>query len=146
MKKYSTHQCFYIPLMLFDSVYRKNGNYYPEMLLEKFGQSFFWRRIINFGFWGFGNTFWNIRKFRFLKYNFLTFFRVFVFWNIRKAFFWKNIGRCFGVFISWNINKAFFSGNIRNFIMLEILEIILEIFWKYKKFFRVSVSWNISNF
>ena len=25
-------QCFYIPVILFDSVYRKDGNYYPKVL------------------------------------------------------------------------------------------------------------------
>ena len=38
--------------MLFDSVYRKNGNYYPEMLLEKFGQSFFFETYNKFWFLG----------------------------------------------------------------------------------------------
>ena len=29
-------QCFYILVILFDSVYRKDGNYYPKVFLEKF--------------------------------------------------------------------------------------------------------------
>ena len=45
-------QCFYIPVILFDSVYRKDGNYYPKMFLEKCIHNFFWRSIINFGFFG----------------------------------------------------------------------------------------------
>ena len=28
-------QCFYIPVMLIDSVYRKDENYYPKVILEK---------------------------------------------------------------------------------------------------------------
>ena len=28
-------QCFYIPVMLIDSVYRKDENYYPKVFLEK---------------------------------------------------------------------------------------------------------------
>ena len=28
-------QCFYILVILFDSVYRKDGNYYPKEFLEK---------------------------------------------------------------------------------------------------------------
>ena len=31
-----TFQYFYIPVLLFDSVYRKNEKYYPKMSLEKF--------------------------------------------------------------------------------------------------------------
>ena len=30
-----TFHCFYIPEILLDSVYRKDGNYYPKMVLEK---------------------------------------------------------------------------------------------------------------
>ena len=29
-------QCFYIPLILTDSVYRKDKNYYPKVFLEKY--------------------------------------------------------------------------------------------------------------
>ena len=36
-------QCFYIPVILFDSVHRKDGNYYPEVFLEKFIHNLFWR-------------------------------------------------------------------------------------------------------
>ena len=34
-------QCFYIPVILFDSVYRKDGNYYPKVFLEKLFYNFF---------------------------------------------------------------------------------------------------------
>ena len=34
-------QCFYIPVILFDSVYRKDGNYYPKVFLEKCIYNFF---------------------------------------------------------------------------------------------------------
>ena len=34
-------QCFYIPVILFDSVYRKDGNYYPKVFLEKRIYNFF---------------------------------------------------------------------------------------------------------
>ena len=76
-------QCFYIPVILFDSVYRKDRNYYPKVFLEKFIYNFFWRSIINF--WGFGSSSCNIRKFCFLKYK--EVFRVSVFQSIRTAFF-----------------------------------------------------------
>ena len=33
--------CFYIPVILFDSVYRKDENYYPKAFLEKFIYNFF---------------------------------------------------------------------------------------------------------
>ena len=45
-------QCFYIPVILFDSVYGKDGNYYPKAFLGKFIHKFFWRSIIKFWFWG----------------------------------------------------------------------------------------------
>ena len=34
-------QCFYIPLILFDSVYRKDGNYNPKVLLKNLFITFF---------------------------------------------------------------------------------------------------------
>ena len=34
-------QSFYIPVILFDSVYRKDGNYYPKVFSEKFIHNFF---------------------------------------------------------------------------------------------------------
>ena len=46
-------QCFYIPVILTDSVHRKDENYYPQVFLEKFMNSFLWRSIRIFGFWGF---------------------------------------------------------------------------------------------
>ena len=46
-------QCFYIPVILIDSVYRKDENYYPQVFLEKFINSFLRRSIRIFGFWGF---------------------------------------------------------------------------------------------
>ena len=49
-------QCFYISVILFDSGFRKNGNYFPKVFLEKFIYSFFWRNIKNFSFWSFGSS------------------------------------------------------------------------------------------
>ena len=43
-------QCFYIPVILFDSVYIIYGNYYLKKLFEKFIHIFFWKNIINFSF------------------------------------------------------------------------------------------------
>ena len=43
-------QCFYLPVILFDAVYRKDGNYYPEVILRIFTHNIFWRNIRNFGF------------------------------------------------------------------------------------------------
>ena len=68
-KKFTTKesfQCFYIPVILIDSVYRKDESYYPKVFLEKCIHNFFWRSIRNFGIWGFGNFSWNIRN-TFLK-------------------------------------------------------------------------------
>ena len=50
-------QCFYKPVILFDSVYRKDVNYYLKVFLEKFIHNFFWKNIRNFRFWGFGSSF-----------------------------------------------------------------------------------------
>ena len=49
-------QCFYMPVILFDSVYRKDWNYYLKVLLEELIHTFSWRNIGNFGFWGFGRA------------------------------------------------------------------------------------------
>ena len=48
--------CFYMPVILLDSVYRKDGIYYPKVFLEKLIHNFFWKSIINFGFRGFGSS------------------------------------------------------------------------------------------
>ena len=56
-------QCFYTPVILIDSVYRKDEKYYPKMFLEKFIHNFFWRNIRNFGFWGFESSSQKIRSF-----------------------------------------------------------------------------------
>ena len=91
-------QCFYIPVILIDSVYRKDENYYPQVFLEKFINSFLRRSIRIFGFWGFWSSSWNIRiflwprNFCFLKYKKFYWGGIFlVFWsrkvpssNIRK--------------------------------------------------------------
>ena len=50
-------QCFYIPVMLFDSFYRKDGKYYSKVFLEIFIHNIFWRSIINFSFPCFGSSF-----------------------------------------------------------------------------------------
>ena len=91
-------QCFYIPVILIDSVHRKDENYYPQVFLEKFMNNFLWRSIRIFGFWGFWSSSWNIRifpwprNFCFLKYKKFYWGVIFlVFWarkvpssNIRK--------------------------------------------------------------
>ena len=38
-------QCFYIPVILSNSVYIKDGNYYLKMFLEEFIRNIFWRSI-----------------------------------------------------------------------------------------------------
>ena len=54
--------------MLFDSVYRKDENYYLKVFSETFIHNFFRRNIRNVGFWDFGSSSSNIRKLHFLKY------------------------------------------------------------------------------
>ena len=55
-------QCFYVPVILFDSVYRKDGKYYPKVFLEKLIYDFIWRNIMNFGFWNFGSSHLKYKK------------------------------------------------------------------------------------
>ena len=47
--KKESFQFFYIPEILFHSVYRKDGNYYPKVFSENIIHNFFWRSMINFG-------------------------------------------------------------------------------------------------
>ena len=49
-------QCFYIQVVLIDSVYRIDENCSPRVFLEKLIQKFFSRCITNFGIWGFGSS------------------------------------------------------------------------------------------
>ena len=49
-------QCFYILVILIDSVYKKDEHYYPKVFLEKVIHNVFRRSIRNFGFWGFGSS------------------------------------------------------------------------------------------
>ena len=50
-KRFNTKES-YIPVILFDSVYKKEGNHYPKMFLEKILRNFSWRNIRNFGLGG----------------------------------------------------------------------------------------------
>ena len=57
-KRINTKESFhfvYVPV-LFDSVYRKNGIYFPKVFLEKFIHNFFGRNIRNYSFLGFGKS------------------------------------------------------------------------------------------
>ena len=58
-KRFSTKESlksFYVPVILFDLVYRKDGNYYPKVFLENLIIAFFWRNTRNFSFQGFGSS------------------------------------------------------------------------------------------
>ena len=55
-KRFNTKESFrsfYKPVILFDSVYRKDGNYYPKVFLEKFTHNFFLEKYNEFWFLGF---------------------------------------------------------------------------------------------
>ena len=114
-------QGFYIPVILFDSVYRKDENFYPKRILEKYIHNIFWKNIINFAFWGFGSFSWNIRSF-------LGFFS----WNMRKFRFlkYKELFRDFHLPIKLRKYKKFF----RAFRFLKYKKNFLLI--KYDKFFN----------
>ena len=43
-----------MPVTAFDSVYGKDGNYDPKVVLEKLIHKYFWRNIRNLGFGVFG--------------------------------------------------------------------------------------------
>ena len=45
---WESFQFFYIPVILFDSVNRKDENYYSKVFLEKFNHNFLGGSIINF--------------------------------------------------------------------------------------------------
>ena len=58
-KRFNTKEsfwCFYIRVISFNSICRKDGNNHPKVFLETFIHKFFWRSIINFGFWSFGSS------------------------------------------------------------------------------------------
>ena len=81
----------------------------------------------------------------FVSWNIRNFWRVFVFPNISKTFFWENIRNFFEVCVSWNIRTALFRENIRNFLILDIESSI----FKYMKlsqggFFQfLSLGWKV---
>ena len=82
VKRFNTKesfQYFYIAVILFDSVYRKDRNYYSKAFLEKFIINLFWRTLRNFYFWDFESSSWNIRNF----------FRGFRFRRYKKSFLLK---------------------------------------------------------
>ena len=59
VKRFNTKesfQYFYIAVILFDSVYRKDRNYYSKAFLEKFIINLFWRTLRNFYFWDFESS------------------------------------------------------------------------------------------
>ena len=74
-------QCFYIPAIMFDSVYKKDGNYYPKVFLEKFIHNFFLKKYNRFWFLGLWKFLLKYKNFSslecyYLKYG--NFFRDFV--------------------------------------------------------------------
>ena len=138
-------QFIYIPVILFDSVYRKNGNYCSKVFLEKLINNFLYRNIRICGFWSFGSSSWDKRSFlslrlesSVLRVGFFSFFeprssllkckiffrgsipwKVFRFPKNKKTFFWENVRNFFRVFVSWN-RTGFFWQNITNFLTLEL--------------------------
>ena len=69
--------CFYIPVILFDPGYRKDGNYYPKVFLHKFIDNFLWGSIFeSFGekyIWGFESSSYKKELFRLRARSFLGF-------------------------------------------------------------------------
>ena len=74
-------------------------------------------------------------EYYFLKYK--KFFRVFVSWISKSSVSW-NIRNFIGVFVFQNIRKAFFRENIRHFLILVLESFISQNIRKYKNFFRVD--------
>ena len=56
MNTKESFQCFYIRVILIDSVYRKDKNYYPNVFLEKCIYNFLKKNLRNFGFWCFRSS------------------------------------------------------------------------------------------
>ena len=56
MNTKESFQCFYIRVILIDSVYRKDKNYYPKVFLEKYIYNFLKKNLRNFGFWCFRSS------------------------------------------------------------------------------------------
>ena len=81
-------QCFYIPVILFDSVYRKDGIYYPKVFLEKFIHNFFLEKYKKFWFSGLWKC---LRKYK-------EFFRGFRFLKYKKSFLLIKYKKCFRCF------------------------------------------------
>ena len=52
----------YTSILLFDLVYKKDGNFYLKVFEEKVINNFFRRKIINIGLWGFGSSSRNTRN------------------------------------------------------------------------------------
>ena len=49
-KRFNTKEsfhCFYIPAILFDSVFKKDGNYYSKAFLKKFIYNFFYQVFLS---------------------------------------------------------------------------------------------------
>ena len=103
-----------------------------KMFLEKFIHNFFWRSIVNFDFWGFGSSCWNVKNFHFLKYK--EFFGGFRFWKYKKFF----------QGFSFLKYKIFFNIRVQE-IFLEQIFLFFKLglkrtkfyFWKYKKSFHL---------
>ena len=145
-----------------------DGNYYPKVFLEKLIRKFFWRRMTNFGFWGFESFSLNIRSFLNPELETSEESVLFVFrawkvasWNIRSFLGFSlpssNIKNFFRVSIFGNKRKSFYWENIRHFLILEYKKLSRKIFLllelglkssisrNIRSFFRVSFSWNIRN-
>ena len=90
---------------MFDSVYGKDGNYYLKKFLEKSIHNFFWKSTINFGFWVFGSSSPNIRKFHSLKYK--NFFKGFRFRKYKKSFLLRKYKKLFCGFCFLEYKKSF---------------------------------------
>ena len=135
---------------MFYSVFRKYRKHYPEKFLEKFIHNFFWKSIINFGFWGFGSfLFWVFRfpkyrnrfllrrykkffgGFHFLKYKNISWGRYFLFFEL-----WRKSS------ISWDIRKhnKFFNIRARNFNFRNIRNFLGKDF-----FYFSNLGWKEHN-
>ena len=61
-------QCFYIPVIKSDSVYSKDGNYYPKVFLEIFIHNFSLEKHKKFWYLGLWKFLLKYKIIRFLKY------------------------------------------------------------------------------
>ena len=137
-----------MPVILIDSVYRKDENYYPKVLLEKFiyvYKSFLSLRLQS-------SVSWNIRNFseRFFFYfsrsesSLLKYFILragkFHFLKYKKSFFWENIR----IFLILGLESSIFLKYKENFFWENIRKYFGTGFLIFRALCITTYAWKVS--